>query len=692
MDMGFCRNVVFSLVFAGAVCAQAKDVACMCVYYPHWHRYPKGDEWFGPAWKQGEWTFVRDARPRFPGDRQPLRPYAGFLDESNPLDMEKDIALAANAGIDVFLYDYYYYDGKITQEAALEKGFLGARNRNRMKFALMWCYHERNDQFRPEIGKPRRRLMSLAHTPEEFQGLIALSIQRYFPRPEYFRHDGRLFFSIYNAPYFFKRHGADPVRIRAELDAARAKVRAAGLGEIHFNAQQPRDKAFTEQLRACGFDSVTDYNFPPPAMFPPERRAQLGANGRMEADYVEAVPHIKAKWAERAEGCLPYIPQVPTGWCATPRCRADVPYPWAKNDYPYCWSFTNNTANAFRDLLAAAREHAARDPKRPGLVYINGWNEYTEGTYLVPNNFDADGFLRAVASVFGRAPADEYTYVNPSTKQLFTIPAPDFADVPYGAHDKQKVDVFLPKNRPAPYPVLVYIHGGGWSGGAMEDHILGSSIRGLLAKGVAVAALGYRYVQEVPPETRPRVQGCLDDCAKALALVRAHARTWGIDASRMALAGGSAGACTALYLGLRENNVDGIAAVAAIIPQTSMDPQEMRAWIPDSTYGAHAFGYRDFDDWLANRAACLPAIARISPAALVRAIAPARAPRIVMQGTSFVSAAGVVDATHSPVFMTKFKELADARGIACDIVSGPEPCFGAALARVAEILLRAPAR
>ena len=65
--------------------SHAKKITCVCVYYPHWHRYPKGDEWFGAdRWKQGEWAFVKDARPLYPNHKQPLVPYAGFLDESNP--------------------------------------------------------------------------------------------------------------------------------------------------------------------------------------------------------------------------------------------------------------------------------------------------------------------------------------------------------------------------------------------------------------------------------------------------------------------------------------------------------------------------------------------------------------------------------------------------------------------------------
>ena len=101
-----------------------KPIEVIAVYYPHWHVYPKGNEWFHPGWT--EWEYVKDAVPRFPGHRQPLVPLGGYLDGANPADVAKEIDLAANAGIDVFLYDYYWYDGKVTQEEAIEKGFLGA--------------------------------------------------------------------------------------------------------------------------------------------------------------------------------------------------------------------------------------------------------------------------------------------------------------------------------------------------------------------------------------------------------------------------------------------------------------------------------------------------------------------------------------------------------------------------------------
>ena len=407
-----CVTAAVDVAEAAPTAQPKKDVEVVAVYYPHWHKYPKGTEWFGSAWDIGEWGFVKSARPRFPGHKQPLVPYPGYLDGANPKDVETEIALAANAGIDVFLWDYYWYGGQITQEEALEQGFLRAKNRNRMKFALMWCYHERRDQFRPELGPKRRDLMTLDHTPEEFLGLIDYSIAHYFNQPEYWRKDGRLFFSIFWVEHLWKTWGEDTAKVRAAMDEARRRVRAAGLGELHLNAQNLRPKQVPLAVE-MGFDSVTDYGF---GVGNVANYGKRYAAGERLFGYEEIDGVLQKHWKEMGETALPYIPIVPTGWDSTPRCRLDAPFPWPKTaQYPYCATYTNNTPDLFEQYLRDAKAHVLADPKKPGAVYINAWNEYTEGCYLLPNNFDADGLLRARAAVFGRTPANEYTYVNPST-------------------------------------------------------------------------------------------------------------------------------------------------------------------------------------------------------------------------------------------------------------------------------------
>ena len=665
-------------------------VACVCVYYPHWHVYPKGNEWFHPGWT--EWEYVKDAKPRYPNHKQPMVPYAGYLDESDPKDMAKEIALAANAGIDVFLWDYYWYDGQITQEEALDNGFLKASNRDRMKFAIMWCYHDRSFGWRPDIDQPlsdRRRLMSLAHTKEEFLGLIGHCIRNYFPRPEYWRKDGKLFFSIYSfrmgdSGWFFEKRGRNVAAIKAELDEARRMVREAGLGEMHFNIQNVSPK-FAATMKACGFDSTTDYNITMSSLPDFARRCEAG---EWLFDYAELPAAFLARYDEMAASPLPYIPNVTTGWDSTPRCRLDEPWPWRRYGYPYQPSLTNNTPDIFRAALAQAKKRAEEDPKKPGAVYINGWNEYTEGTYLIPNNFDSDGFLRAVASVFGRRPSGEYTFVDPITRKLFTVPSATFEDVAYGTHPKKKIDVYIPKKGKGPFPVVMYMHGGGWGGGAIVDRIVGAAIPGLLGRNVAVICTGYRYLRDaVETGARPPVMGSLDDCESALRFVKAHAAEWNLDTSRIGLAGGSAGACTALYLALKDDNMHGIKAVAPINAQTSMDPKEMREWIPNIKYGAHAFGYANFDDWLAHRSNCLADIERISPVALLRKVSPQHSPRFRFQYNAPLKPGELAkDPTHSPVFGKRFGEIAVARGIDCEVGYGSRNYFGDAFTWLADVL------
>jgi len=123
------------------------------VYYPHWHSYDHGSAWKGEGWT--EWEGVKAAVPRFPGHEQPLRPTWGYFDESDPKWSAREIDLAADHGIDVFLFDWYWYSGVKNMEEALERGFLKAANRQRMKFALMWANHHRRDQFCPDLTKER---------------------------------------------------------------------------------------------------------------------------------------------------------------------------------------------------------------------------------------------------------------------------------------------------------------------------------------------------------------------------------------------------------------------------------------------------------------------------------------------------------------------------------------------------------
>ncbi len=162
--------------YAQGTTTQRPDV--VAVYYPHWHNYDHGSSWKGEGWT--EWVEMAAAKPKFPGHEQPKVCTWGDFDESDPKWVAKEIDLAADHGIDVFMYDWYWYSGVRTMEEALEQGFLKAKNRNRMKFALMWANHDRRDQFYPEHGAPRTVWFPIRHSSNDLTRVIDYCIENYF--------------------------------------------------------------------------------------------------------------------------------------------------------------------------------------------------------------------------------------------------------------------------------------------------------------------------------------------------------------------------------------------------------------------------------------------------------------------------------------------------------------------------------
>jgi acetyl esterase/lipase len=112
----------------------------------------------------------------------------------------------------------------------------------------------------------------------------------------------------------------------------------------------------------------------------------------------------------------------------------------------------------------------------------------------------------------------------------------------YGPHARQRIDVYRPKDLAAPAPVVVFFYGGGWEGGERGNYRFAASA--LVELGFVVAVPDYRVYPEV---TFPAF---VEDAAKAVAWVRAHAAAHGGDPARLFLAGHSAGAYNAVMLAL----------------------------------------------------------------------------------------------------------------------------------------------
>lgn len=217
------------------------------------------------------------------------------------------------------------------------------------------------------------------------------------------------------------------------------------------------------------------------------------------------------------------------------------------------------------------------------------------------------------------------------TARVLAAPAPTLPDVPYGTSPKQVLDFYKAKTD-KPAPLLFFVHGGGWMVG---DKANPDFLAQCLEKGISVVSINYRFIPDAQAEKiDPPVKACLDDAARALQFVRSKAGEWNIDKTRIAGCGGSAGGFTALWLAFHPDMADAKSAdpisrestrltcSLAFVPQTTLDPQQLLAWIPNIQYGNHAFGLPGMQDFLAKRDTLMPWIKEFSPYELATADDP----------------------------------------------------------------------
>ena len=263
--------------------------------------------------------------------------------------------------------------------------------------------------------------------------------------------------------------------------------------------------------------------------------------------------------------------------------------------------------------------------------------------------------------------------------------APTLANVAYGTHERQVLD-FWKAESPRPTPLVFHIHGGGWVNG---DKARVANLERYLAAGISVVSINYRFVtQAILAGVKPPVAWPLHDAARALQFVRSQAAAWNLDPARIGATGGSAGACSSLWLAFHADLADARSSdpiarqstrlwcAAVNIAQTTLDPQQMKAWTPNSRYGGHAFGFmpdpketktRDtqFAQFLAAREQVLPWIKEYSPFEHVSADDP---PVYLSYSTPPALGQNQKDPTHTANFGVKLQERLREAGVESELV------------------------
>src|SRR5262245_7358950 len=263
-------------------------------------------------------------------------------------------------------------------------------------------------------------------------------------------------------------------------------------------------------------------------------------------------------------------------------------------------------------------------------------------------------------------------------KEPAKLPPITVSAMAYGKHPRQVLDFWQAKAN-APTPMVLFIHGGGWQNGDKSN--VGVRVQQYLDAGISVASINYRYTKNAAEDkVEPPVKAPLEDAARALQTIRSKASEWNLDKKRVGATGGSAGACSSLWLALHDDLADPASSdpiahestrlwcAAVNGAQTSLDPKELLEWIPNYTYGAHAFGLPNIQALSENRDKMLKWIREYSPIEHVSKDDPPIALFYGKQDTPPVVGTNQKDATHSAVMGIKLEERLKAAGVECILV------------------------
>ena len=370
--------------------AQEKKYDVAAFLYP---AYAADDPRLTPFWPMGigEWETVMTVQERFPGHYWKREPVWGYINEADPAVMEMEINQAVKHGVNVFIFDWYWYDGRPFMETTLNNGFLQAENRNDMQFYLMWANHdvlnlwdtrlydceEDNIIWRGQVDR------------EEFEKMCKRNIEKYFKQPNYYKIDGKPVFMIYDVKVLIDGFGGFEQTVEA-LNWFTEETKKAGFPglDLQLTTWAPNldysgldgNKTFepgNDFVNKLGFDSMTHYQF---AHF-----------NWMDAEYCDIVKDAVKEWKRLdKEFDAPYYPHVSIGWDNSPRTKESA-------------VSRNNTPEEFQKALQAAKDYVDARPDLHPLITINSWNEWTETSYLQPDNVYGYGYLEAVRNVFGPA-------------------------------------------------------------------------------------------------------------------------------------------------------------------------------------------------------------------------------------------------------------------------------------------------
>ncbi|MET1086465.1 MAG: glycoside hydrolase family 99-like domain-containing protein [Arthrobacter sp.] len=331
-------------------------------YLPQYHAIPENDEWWGKGFT--EWTNVRKASALFDGHDHPRRPAdLGYYDLTTAGVSSQQAALAQANGVDAFCFYYYWFAGKRLLERPVDDYLERGPD---FPFCISWA----NENWtRRWDGQDQAVLIGQDYgdgTAEQ----VFLDFLPYLRDPRYLRVDGRAVIVVHRVD-----HLPDAPQFARTWRALAAEY---GVGPLQLIAAETKPGIRPDTF---GFDAVCEF---PPVGSNTLAAAKLLPPAGMNPSFrgrVMSYPRMVARFMRRPEPGFVRYRGVAPGWDNTARRSHSSTV------------YMDSSPEGYRRWLQFARASEGRRPH--GMVFINAWNEWAEGSYLEPDETHGMDYLRA---------------------------------------------------------------------------------------------------------------------------------------------------------------------------------------------------------------------------------------------------------------------------------------------------------
>jgi glycosyl transferase family WbsX/IPT/TIG domain-containing protein len=308
------------------------------------------DGWSGPLNKPG----FNDLLLTQYRDRQPL---SGWQDAST-CALDQQLAWAHNFGIDFFVFDWYFNPAKNAPGQNLNSALditRGLSDRHGVQYAIMYVNHE-----------------PFAIAAEDWSSAVNQWLA-YMTDADYVRVNGKPLFVIYDVSLMRKIFGS-PDAVAKALGQLRAAAVARGLPGVYVAggfhpgydlSSQNHSLPDLSMTKTEGYDALTMYGY-----------AVAGRTGQQPFSVLANI--AQWIWQQVAQKSpLPFIPTVRDGWDERP----------IKSDGIWYSRSPQEVATLVKSAITWAGAHPKLRPEpspAPPIVFIEAWNELSEGSFIVP--------------------------------------------------------------------------------------------------------------------------------------------------------------------------------------------------------------------------------------------------------------------------------------------------------------------